>query len=70
MIPGGILAVSTEQWAGLGYHLCPSGRFAHAPEYIRQSAAKAGLTELTHIETTLRLEGSTRIPGDIYLLFR
>ena len=69
MIPGGILAVSTEQWAGLGYHLCPSGRFAHAPDYVRQSAAKAGLTELTRIETTLRLEGSTRIPGDVHLLF-
>ena len=70
MIPGGILAVSTERWTGIGYHLCPSGRFAHAPDYVRQSAAKAGLTELTCVETTLRLEGSTRIPGNIHLFIR
>ncbi len=67
MLPSGMLAVSTERTTGATYQLRSSGRFAHSPEYVKRCAASAGFTELTHQETTIRLEGASRTPGDIYL---
>jgi predicted TPR repeat methyltransferase len=67
--PGGILACSTELWTGDRYRLQPSGRFAQAPAYVR-SVAAAEFEELVYIETTIRLEASGRLPGNIFIFRR
>jgi predicted TPR repeat methyltransferase len=67
--PGGVLALSTESWAGQGYRLQPSGRFAQAPEYVRSVAAKA-FAELVYVETTLRMEATGRLPGNLFVFRR
>jgi predicted TPR repeat methyltransferase len=63
---GGILAVSTESGSNTGYRLQPSGRFAHAVEYVR-SCAGNNFEELAFIETTIRLDASGRLPGNIFI---
>jgi predicted TPR repeat methyltransferase len=67
--PGGLLACSTESCAGPGFRLLPSGRFAQAPAYVRALAALE-FEEIFHLETTIRLEGTGRLPGDIYIFRR
>ncbi len=69
--PGGILACSTESQTGTatGYRLQPSGRFTHAADYVRTRAA-AEFEELAFIETTIRLDASGRLPGNIFIFRR
>ena len=67
--PGGLLASSTESWIGEGYRVQPSGRFAQSPEYVRAMAA-ADFEELVYIETTIRLDASGRLPGNIFIFQR
>jgi len=67
--PGGLLAFSTESWAGEGYRLQPSGRFAQAPAYVR-SAAAAAFVEISCVATTLRLEATGRLPGNLFVFRR
>jgi predicted TPR repeat methyltransferase len=66
---GGVLALSTESWTGQGYRLQPSGRFAQAPEYVRSVAAKA-FAELVYVETTLRMEATGRLLGNLFVFRR
>ena len=69
---GGILAVSTERLTGdprSGFRLRPSGRFAHAPAYVRATADPAFLEEI-RVETTIRLEANERLAGDLFLFRR
>ena len=63
---GGLLAISTEGWAGPGYKVLPSGRFAHAAGYVRGLAA-SHFQELACIETTIRLEANRKLPGNIFI---
>ena len=68
---GGLLAVSTEQLGarsdpGRGYRVLPSGRFAHAPEYVR-AAADPGFGQELVTSTTLRLNADERVPGNLFL---
>ncbi|HWY32615.1 MAG TPA: methyltransferase domain-containing protein [Candidatus Acidoferrum sp.] len=67
--PGGLFALSTELWTGEGYHLQPSGRFAHAPQYVRLMAG-LDFEEVFQAETTIRLEANRRLPGNIFILRR
>jgi predicted TPR repeat methyltransferase len=67
--PGGLFAFSTESRPGSGYRIQPSGRFAHAAEYVRNLAAKQ-FEPVDFIETTIRLEASHRLPGNIFILRR
>jgi predicted TPR repeat methyltransferase len=69
--PGGILALSTEQTRdpGDGFRLRPSGRFAHAPAYVR-AAAHPAFVEQARLETTIRLEANERLAGDLFLFRR
>ncbi len=67
--PGGILAFSTESGKTEGYRLQPSGRFAHAAEYVRLQAA-AEFEELAFVETTIRLDATGRLPGNIFIFRR
>jgi len=65
----GLFAFSTELWAGDGYRLQPSGRFAQAPDYVRSVADRA-FVEVYSGETTIRLEATSRLPGNIYIFRR
>jgi predicted TPR repeat methyltransferase len=67
--PAGLFAFSTESWTGEGYRLLPSGRFSHAPEYVRLVAGRT-FAEVFHAETTIRLEATGRVPGDIAIFRR
>jgi predicted TPR repeat methyltransferase len=67
--PGGLLAISFEVHDGAGYKLSPSGRFAHATQFVTELAAGAFTAEATE-RTTIRLEGAARVPGRLLLLRR
>jgi predicted TPR repeat methyltransferase len=67
--PTGLFAFSTELCAGEGYRLLPSGRFAHPPQYVRLMAQR-DFEEVFHAETTIRLEATERLPGNISVFRR
>jgi predicted TPR repeat methyltransferase len=66
--PGGLMALTLERHEGESYVLRSSGRYAHNPDYLRASAAQAGLTVLDVQECALRLELAQSIRGIIVLL--
>jgi predicted TPR repeat methyltransferase len=63
---GGMFAFSTEPFAGESYRLQPSGRFAHATEYVR-SVARENFVERVFEETTIRLEAGARVAGNLFV---
>jgi len=67
--PTGLFAFSTELWTGEGYRLLPSGRFAHPPQYVRLMAGR-DFEEVLHAETTIRLEATGRLSGNIFVFRR
>jgi predicted TPR repeat methyltransferase len=67
--PAGLFAFSTELWNGEGYRLQPSGRFAHSASYAR-SAAGQKFAKVFSEETTIRLNGTRRLPGHIFIFRR
>jgi predicted TPR repeat methyltransferase len=67
--PGGLLAFSTESGPDAGYCLLPSGRFAHAPDYVR-GVAGADFVEELCAETTVRLETTRRLSGHLFVFRR
>lgn len=62
----GLFALSTELHAGDGYSILPSGRFAHASEYVLD-VAKSFFEPATCIETTIRLHANRRLAGNIFV---
>ncbi len=66
--PGTLFCFSTEACAGTGYRLQPTGRFAHAPAYIRELAGQTGWTVARSRRISLRKEKGAWVPGDIWLL--
>lgn len=67
--PGGLLAFSTERWSADGYQLDKSGRFAHATQYV-QSAAGSAFVPCACVATTIRLEQSASLRGDLFVFRR
>ncbi|MFI5336733.1 MAG: methyltransferase [Opitutales bacterium] len=67
--PGGWLIFSTETNTGPGYRLQPMGRFVHATDYVTQAA---GPDFVLHscTQTTLRQEGTSRVPGQLFVFRR
>jgi predicted TPR repeat methyltransferase len=66
---GGLFAFSVELFGGEGYWLQPSGRFAHAPAYVR-SVAGPEFVEEGFVDTTIRLEASGRVLGNLFVFRR
>ncbi len=64
----GRILFSTEQMAGQGYQLRPSGRYAHAFSYIEAVAARHGFRVLATQSANIRKEKGKWIAGDLYLL--
>jgi predicted TPR repeat methyltransferase len=65
---GGLLAFTVEQTGEDGYHLTAAGRYEHAPSFVREAAAAAGLTEVSVGEVTLRMEQSHPVSGLVWVL--
>lgn len=66
----GIFAFSTERTASGLYRLRRSGRFAHAPDYIRRLAQKNHFGVLTTRHMGIRLEHDRWVNGDVFLMGR
>ncbi len=68
--PSGLFAFSVERLIeAAGYRLQPSGRFAHAPEYVRLEM-DSSFAEVTRRETTIRQDANERVVGDLFLFRR
>lgn len=63
--PGGVLAFSVEAAPDDAptYHLGPSGRYSHAPGYVRDTLGNAGFQVLDIQAQRLRNEGGAPVPG-------
>jgi predicted TPR repeat methyltransferase len=68
--PGGLFAFTIEVWDGREeYRLLPTRRYAQSSVYIVNLAREAGLHEVRHRESTLRLgEGLEPVRGMVFLL--
>ena len=65
---GGLAAFTVEQADEAGYHLMPTGRYAHAPTFVREVAAAAGLTEVSIDDVVLRVEQGQPVAGLVWVL--
>ena len=66
--PGGLFALSIELTDSPGWQLRPSRRYAHHPDYIRQTAAPHHLTPIHQSPVPLRKEAGQNLPGMIIVL--
>lgn len=64
LAPGGMFAFSVERLEGEGdFRLARSGRYAHAPAYLRALAAAHGLVEWRIEPAVIRKEAGHPVPG-------
>ena len=68
--PGGLFAFSIEINDARGWVLCPTRRYAHNIDYIRQTATRHGLHLVSQKLITLRKQGGKDLPGMIIVLRR
>jgi predicted TPR repeat methyltransferase len=67
--PGGVFAFTVERDdAILSYRLGPKQRYVHAPAYVQQRAAAAGLEVASMEEAVTRQEAGADVPGLVVLL--
>jgi len=66
--PGGRLAFIVEAHEGEGLALRSSGRFAHAPAYLRQLAAAARLSEVSFASAVARTDRNQNIESLVVVL--
>ena len=67
---GALFAFSTETHTGNGYVLRPTGRYAHAPDYLRTAAANHGFSVRLMRTENLRKQKEEWILGDLVILQR
>jgi predicted TPR repeat methyltransferase len=65
---GGLAAFTVERTDEAGYHLTTTGRYEHAPAFVRDVAAAAGLTEVSADEVVLRVEQARPVAGLVWVL--
>jgi predicted TPR repeat methyltransferase len=65
---GGILAFSIESFAGEGFRLGKTVRFAHAPAYVEATAREAGFRPLLTRVASTRQEADADVPGLVVTL--
>ncbi len=66
--PGGRFVLSVEAGDAPGYALSGSGRYVHAPAYVRETAAAAGLREILSRTDRLRTEYGAPVTGYLCVL--
>jgi predicted TPR repeat methyltransferase len=64
LAPGGLFLFSIELVAGEDFRLQTSGRYAHAPDYIRRLAATTGLGEVESFAQHIRGD----VSGSVFIL--
>ena len=69
LVPGGLMALSTETGAQADFSLLPSGRFAHRPQYIER-LCEENFMALEAVDEPIRLEINLPVPGQFLLLER
>ena len=67
LCPGGLMAFSTERADGDAYRLCPTGRYAHSPVYVDNTANASGLSVVCRHDIVAR-EDPEPIRGQIVVL--
>lgn len=65
---GGLLAFTVERASSAGYQLTTTGRYEHAPAFVRDVAAASGLTEVSSDEVVLRVEQARPVAGLVWVL--
>jgi predicted TPR repeat methyltransferase len=63
-----LFCFSTEAVDGSYFKLQPTGRFAHAPNYIKEVAESTGWKVVTSHRNSIRKERGSWVPGDLWLL--
>jgi predicted TPR repeat methyltransferase len=63
LVPDGLFAFTVESFAGDGYRLGETMRFAHARAYVEASAAEAALRPLIVEAASTRREKGADVPG-------
>jgi predicted TPR repeat methyltransferase len=63
LVPGGLLAFTTETHRGEGVILGEGLRYAHSPAYVRAAITAAGLTLSRLEDLSARNEDNTPVPG-------
>lgn len=67
---GGVFVFSTELWSGSGYKLQPTGRFAHAGDYVVATALTSGWQVIERRREGLRQENGRWVEGELWLCRR
>lgn len=70
LTPGGLFALTIETNTGADIALMPSGRFAHALDYVLREATDAGFAGVTAEAVPLRYETTGFVTGHLILLRR
>ncbi len=60
---GGFYIFACESKTGDGWEQTPANRFRHSENYLREEAARAGLSFVDLMECTLRSESAEPVPG-------
>jgi predicted TPR repeat methyltransferase/TolA-binding protein len=67
-LPGAYFVFSVESDQENDFILQPTGRYAHAKDYIARLAAANSFTVIAQEKSGIRKEGEAWIPGEIYIL--
>jgi predicted TPR repeat methyltransferase len=70
LVAGGLFALTIETNTGADIALMPSGRFAHALDYVLAQAGEAGFATVATQEIQLRYETTGFVAGHLILLRR
>ncbi|MHB1349572.1 MAG: class I SAM-dependent DNA methyltransferase [Desulfobulbaceae bacterium] len=65
-----LFCVSTELAATSGWIIQTTGRYAHHPDYVRETAGEHGWLELRFSPAAIRREGDRRIKGNLFVFAR
>ncbi len=65
--PGALLCLSTEDFAGPGFKLLPTGRYSHSEDYVQATFAACGFALAGFKRANLRREQSDWLQGGFYL---
>ncbi len=65
-----LFCFSIENSAQPDFHLCTTGRFAHAPKYVVKTAGRYGWSCLDTKETNLRKERTDWVEGTLYFMVK
>jgi predicted TPR repeat methyltransferase len=68
--PGGLFVFSTEHGEEQDWLVRPTGRFAHHPDYVVDTAERSGWRLVCSEQADLRREGDAWVRGDLFVLVR